>query len=699
MRVILRFCQQEWVALTATFVAASLSVACWPWTDRLPFLLFTAAVVICTFTSGPRSGLISTGLSTALLLLFGWLWLPSDAGEAASDHRVRLLLFVPIGVLATYLCVQCRRATLAFERVHATLTHVGQGLMFADLDGKLTYLNPVAQKITGFTDEDARGQLLSQVLPLAHEGTDQLLPLDVDTVVKQGTSTRFPTDAVLRTRGGGERAVEGTLAPLRASDGRTVGSVVTLQEVSQERRADRQARQNQERVLALSAAAPVGLLYLDAEGRCFQVNERFQRLCGCTAEESFGQGWVRILHPRDHDRFFAEWSAATHAGQPYVSEWRVQSSQKEDRWLGLCLTTVSGTPGGVLGFIGTVEDITRRKQAEQQLSDTVAVVESLQVANREAATAHQMAEQQWRAESSGLAQKLAELTAVHERATKETQDTRQKLERQLAEMTQKYQQASDAWQREKEAWEQRLAALQTEHAGKLEPLQKIQETLQQQLTQRHEEHRRAAEAWQAEREELERRLATSTAASVSVEDRIREAQAELASKLEQQRLAQQQSEESWSQLCEDLQRQLDAAKAAQQQAELALRQLEAQSHDHRVNLQNAHEQAAADWHQTRTALEQQAAEERAARARTEEALRAEHAALTQELERLRTAHTEIHETRNQERIESESRIRTLEEELAEARLSLPRPTNGSANGSATPLAAPSHESGDWLSFN
>jgi glycosyltransferase involved in cell wall biosynthesis len=74
-----------------------------------------------------------------------------------------------IGLLASYLSMKCRQAVVAHDRFHDTLTSLGEALIFTDTQCRVTFINPMAQTMTGRGPSEAEGKPLGEVLSLIHE--------------------------------------------------------------------------------------------------------------------------------------------------------------------------------------------------------------------------------------------------------------------------------------------------------------------------------------------------------------------------------------------------------------------------------------------------------------------------------------------------------------------------------------------------
>ncbi|MEZ2322193.1 MAG: PAS domain-containing protein, partial [Microcoleus sp.] len=126
-------------------------------------------------------------------------------------------------------------------------------------------------------------------------------------------------------------------------------------------------RESDARYQALTEVSPVGIFYTDASGNCLYVNERWCKIAGMTCEEAFGEGWVQSIHPDDRDRVFAEWYRATLEKLPFKFEYRFQRLDNgQVKWvLGQAIGQI-GENGEVKGYVGTITDITERKQVEEE---------------------------------------------------------------------------------------------------------------------------------------------------------------------------------------------------------------------------------------------------------------------------------------------------------------------------------------------
>ncbi|MDZ7965346.1 MAG: response regulator [Nostoc sp. DedSLP03] len=145
-------------------------------------------------------------------------------------------------------------------------------------------------------------------------------------------------------------------------------------------------RQSEERFRSLSTCSPVGIFETDTEGGCKYTNPRYQIICGLKAAESLEKRWLESVHPEDRERAIASWSAYICEGREYSEEFRFQAAHGNIRWVQVRSSPMLSSQGDLLGYVGTLEDITERKQAEEVRAQVIRE----QTARHEAEAANRM---------------------------------------------------------------------------------------------------------------------------------------------------------------------------------------------------------------------------------------------------------------------------------------------------------------------
>ena len=126
------------------------------------------------------------------------------------------------------------------ERAVVTLQSIGDGVITTDADGRVDYINPVAQDLTGWDMRSARGVEVDDIMMIVNEHTRASVENPVIRCLKEGRIITLAENSVLITRNGDEVPIQDSAAPIRDRIGNIVGSVMVFHDVSKESRLFRQ---------------------------------------------------------------------------------------------------------------------------------------------------------------------------------------------------------------------------------------------------------------------------------------------------------------------------------------------------------------------------------------------------------------------------------------------------------------------------
>jgi PAS domain S-box-containing protein len=135
------------------------------------------------------------------------------------------------------------------ELLHVTLSSIGDGVVATDLSGTITFINPVAQALTGWAEVEALGQPLTEVFRIVNEETGLPLEDPVAQVIRSGRLSALANHTLLVARDGTRRPVDDTAAPIRDEEGRFVGVVLVFRDVTERRRLEAEVRRRSEDLL------------------------------------------------------------------------------------------------------------------------------------------------------------------------------------------------------------------------------------------------------------------------------------------------------------------------------------------------------------------------------------------------------------------------------------------------------------------
>jgi len=143
------------------------------------------------------------------------------------------------------------------EWFRSTLTSLGDAVIATDQHGHVTFLNPIAEKLTGIAVSQARGKPIEAVFPIFNESTHEPVDNPVKKVVEFGRIIGLANHTVLRDAEGNFTPIEDSAAPIRDGRGKLVGVVMVFRDASVERQTQEVLRKTEKLAAAARLAATV----------------------------------------------------------------------------------------------------------------------------------------------------------------------------------------------------------------------------------------------------------------------------------------------------------------------------------------------------------------------------------------------------------------------------------------------------------
>jgi PAS domain S-box-containing protein len=125
------------------------------------------------------------------------------------------------------------------ERLRVTLASIGDAVIATDTTGHVTFLNPVAESLTGWTLVEARGRRLEEVFRIVNEDTGQPVESPVAKVLQEGITVGLANHTLLIARDGTRLPIDDSAAPIQDQSRTIVGVVLVFRDCSQRRQAER----------------------------------------------------------------------------------------------------------------------------------------------------------------------------------------------------------------------------------------------------------------------------------------------------------------------------------------------------------------------------------------------------------------------------------------------------------------------------
>jgi PAS domain S-box-containing protein len=255
------------------------------------------------------------------------------------------------------------------QRWATTLASIGDAVIATDVYGRITFMNAVAEGLTGWTHREALQKPATEVFTIINEQTRETADNPVSKVLREGNVVGLANHTVLVRKDGTEVAIDDSGAPIKDKDGKIVGVVLVFRDITERRRAEEALRQSETRLRLAQVSAGAGMWDWDISTGKLEWSEELFRLFGLDPKRtdvSF-DSWEGVLHPHDRAGARNRIETAIRNRTPLASEYRIVLPSAEVRWINALGNTTYDNSGRPQRMSGICIDITERKHAEESL--------------------------------------------------------------------------------------------------------------------------------------------------------------------------------------------------------------------------------------------------------------------------------------------------------------------------------------------
>ncbi len=244
-----------------------------------------------------------------------------------------------------------------------TLRSIGDAVIATNDNGRITFLNPEAERLTGWSAADAQGRLLPEVFHIINEFSREPVENPVEKVIRTGGVVGLANHTVLIAKNGSELPIDDSAAPILQPDGSLAGVVLVFRDFSERQAALRTSA----RLAAIVESSGDAILAKDLNGIIQSWNAAAHRLFGYRSEEVIGKP-VTILFPPDRLGEEDQILARLRAGQP-VERLETVRVSKDGRKIAVSATIspIKDPEGRIIGASKSLRDITELIAAREAL--------------------------------------------------------------------------------------------------------------------------------------------------------------------------------------------------------------------------------------------------------------------------------------------------------------------------------------------
>jgi two-component system cell cycle sensor histidine kinase/response regulator CckA len=161
------------------------------------------------------------------------------------------------------------------ELVRVTLSSIGDGVIATDPKGTVTYLNPVAQALTGWTQKQGAGHGLEHVFKIVNEDSRATVENPAIRALREGRIVGLANHSLLIAKDGTERPIDDSAAPIRNDKGEVAGAVLVFRDVTERRKQEQAVQHTLAYVKGIVSTIRESLLILHADLRIKSANRTF----------------------------------------------------------------------------------------------------------------------------------------------------------------------------------------------------------------------------------------------------------------------------------------------------------------------------------------------------------------------------------------------------------------------------------------
>jgi PAS domain S-box-containing protein len=251
------------------------------------------------------------------------------------------------------------------ETLEVTLRSIGDAVIATDVQGRVTFLNPVAERLTGWSAADAKNQPFETIFHIVNEHTGLPVEHPVAKVLKTGGIVGLANHTVLITRDGRRVPIDDSGAPVRLASGDLIGIIVVFRDVTDRKRAEHERAW----LAAIVESTDDAIISKTLEGIITSWNPAATRLYGYEPAEIIGKPITTIIPP-ELQAEEVDILMRLRRGER-VDHFETVRLAKDGRHIDVSLTIspIRDADGVIVGASKVARDITARKRADRLLRE------------------------------------------------------------------------------------------------------------------------------------------------------------------------------------------------------------------------------------------------------------------------------------------------------------------------------------------
>src|SRR5258708_2259852 len=287
-------------------------------------------------------------------------------------------LLVLCFVLLTRELSERKKAQDALEKSEkwfsTTLSSIGDAVLAADMNGAVSFMNPVAQSLTGWALEEAQGKSMDLVFDIVNKETRRPVENPAKKVFREGKVVGLADHTLLLSKSGKEFDIEDSAAPIVTDTGAEFGVVLVFRDITEKKLSEEETSRQKDLMQLILASITDGVVVADTNGKFLLFNAAAERFVGIGATDASPDKWshqygsflpdrVTLFPTNDLPLVRAMRGESLDAVELFIRNVNVP----EGRLLSIAGRPLRGEDGALKGGVVVLHDITLQKRAQEAL--------------------------------------------------------------------------------------------------------------------------------------------------------------------------------------------------------------------------------------------------------------------------------------------------------------------------------------------
>ncbi|MFW5699702.1 MAG: response regulator [Bacteroidota bacterium] len=280
------------------------------------------------------------------------------------------------------------------ENLYVTLQSIGDAVIATDIEGHITRMNPVAERLTGWNSKDALGRKLSEVFQIIDANSANVLPNPVFEVLKSGNSTEYHGYTQLRSKDNALFYISDSASPIRNTKKEIIGVVVVFRDITEEHKMQLALQESESRFKLAAEGTGDGLWDWNPLTDQTFISEQYARMLGYEPGDlpQSDAAWTGLLHPDDKEYALVKVEEYLQGKTDHFEAvFRMKAKDGTYRWIRGRGKALFDENNRATRFVGFITDITEQKETQdeiirknQELSDSLVRIQEINAELEEA---------------------------------------------------------------------------------------------------------------------------------------------------------------------------------------------------------------------------------------------------------------------------------------------------------------------------